>query len=460
MKNRTSGNVGLSLLVWLVCCLTLAGACWAAEPQKSASPLIQQVVPATTDVKPVSDLTPALQKEIKDHPSSQQKVKPGLSISGSATPASGRRLTTEPQKRSEELSISGGKAATLPVPQKAAVQAVDLPQIAEGSLASLFVTHPKQGDFMVEGGEFTLQWSAVGNIPQKCVNIDLFKGIFHIQPIARSVCVNGYNWQLPPGVSGNDYEIRIRTLDNAYSDDSDPFPILTSLPDLRISNLHIQPANPDMRDAITVSGVIQNDGHGTAPSSKASVKMTSGIWMSPVHVLDVPTLSFGPYGHLPFSVTFDPVVVSELTVSVNLDTHNQVTEADEGNNLTQLTFPLVKLSNLKVCVNDEIYNTLGQTKIPILIKNYSFVPVGPTVCRSWVSNHGSENHNVPALGAFESHTVYRSERFKVAGWRSYSAEVDYGDIVRESYETDNIATGKVHAAGILGSHPIPSPQCN
>ncbi len=323
----------------------------------------------------------------------------------------------------------------------------------------MFLTSPSQGDFMVQGGQFVIQWSGAGNIPQKCVNLDLFKGISHIMPIATNVCINGYNWQLPPGMFGTGYKVRLRTIDNAYSDDSDPFSILSSQPDLQITNLHIQPSSPDMRDPITVQGVILNSGHGTSANTMAVVRLqtTSGNWSTQKN-LSIPSMPFGPGAHLPFSETFDNVVTTELTASVEVDPQNQVTEADENNNSAAITFPVTGLPNLKVCVNKEIYNTLGKMNIPILIKNYSNEPVGPTVCRSWINNHGHESHNVPALGPFESYEVFRSARFNVAGWRSYSATVDYGDTIRESWENDNVSEGRIHAAGLLGSHPMPWPQ--
>lgn len=176
--------------------------------------------------------------------------------------------------------------------------------------------------------------------------------------------------------------------------------------------------------------------------------------------LNIPSLSFGPGAHQPFSITFDPVAVTELTVTAEVDVQNIVAEYSESNNIEQLVVPVKRLPNLIVCVNEEIYNTLGRTSIPILVKNYSFEPVGPTVCRVWVKNHGSVNHNVPALDPFESYRFSRSERFNIAGWRSYSATIDYGNAIREFREDDNVATGRIHASGVAGSHPIPQPDCN
>lgn len=382
----------------------------------------------------------------------------GNSKSGNVKPASGRTLAPgiglqgkrqAPSKQppGSATGITSAHPATSGVPGKLA------------TLGAITITRPHQGDFMVEGGQFVLQWSGLGHIEEKCVDLDLFQGLSHVAPIAQNVCVNGYNWQLPQGMHGINYKIRLRTIDNALMDDSDTFSIISAQPDLSVTNIHIQPAAPDMADSITVSGVIQNTGHGTSASTYAIVRLQTGNW-SKEKTLNIPSLAFGPNAHLPFSITFDPVATTELTATVEVDVQNHVVEADEANNTGQIVFPVARLPNLKVCVNEEIYNTLGETNIPVLIKNYSFEPVGPTVCRVWVNNHGSVNHNVPALGPFESYRFSRSERFNVAGWRSYSATVDYGDAIRESYENDNVAVGKIHASGIAGSHPVPLPECN
>lgn len=371
----------------------------------------------------------------------------GPSKSGNAKPASGRTLTPSKQPSVAVKGITTTQPAASGIPIKLA------------AMGAMTITRPHQGDFMVEGDQFVLQWSGLGHIEEKCVNLDLFQGLSHVQPIARNVCVNGYNWQLPQGVYGINYKIRLRTIDNALMDDSDTFSIISAQPDLTVTNIHIQPATPDMADNITVSGVIQNSGHGTSAVTNAVIRLQTGNW-STEKTLNIPSLSFGPNAHLPFSMTFDPVATTELTATVEVDVLNRVVEADETNNTGQMVFPVARLPNLKVCVNEEIYNTLGKTQIPVLVKNYSYEPVGPSVCRVWVHNHGSADHNVPALGPFESYRFSRGVRFNTAGWRSYSATVDYGDAIRESYENDNVATGRVHAAGIAGSHPIPQPNCN
>lgn len=377
----------------------------------------------------------------------KDQVGSGRSKSGSGKPASGRTLALSKQPTGAAKGVIASQPAASGVPAKLATP------------GALTITRPGQGDFMVEGHPFVLQWSGLGNIQEKCVHLDLFQGLSHVASIARNVCVNGYNWHLPQGLYGINYKIRLRTIDNALMDDSEPFSIISAQPDLSVTNLHIQPAAPDMADNITVSGVIRNSGHGTSASTNATIRLQAGNW-STEKTLNIPSLAFGPNAHLPFSKTFDPVAAAQLTATVQVDVQNQVAEADENNNTGQLVFPVVKLPNLKVCVNEEIYNTLGRTSIPILVKNYSSEPAGPSVCRVWVHNHGSVNHNVPALGPFESYRFSRSERFTVAGWRSYSATVDYGDTIRESYENDNVADGRIHAAGIAGSHPIPQPQCN
>ncbi len=323
--------------------------------------------------------------------------------------------------------------------------------------AAISITRPTQGDFMVEGDQFVLQWSGFGNVQEHCVNIYLLRGS-ESTSIAENVCVNGYQWQLPSGVFGTGFKIHIKTIDNALEDKSVPFSIISSQPDLRVGNIHIQPANPDMLDDITVVGDIQNSGHGTATSSKATVKLKSGSWTSNVEVVDIPTLVFGPNAHQPFSVTFSPPHSSppnnrptslDITAIITADTQSQVTEADEGNNQKQKTFSLVPLTNLIPAIRDEVQTGMSKrVKIKFRVKNHSPVQVGSTICRTWIEKKGHENHNVPALGPGAAYVFHRSVFFASAGWRNYSLKVDYGDNIREGYEDDNVKTGRIHARGL------------
>ena len=337
------------------------------------------------------------------------------------------------------------------------------------TLAGLNITRPTQGDFMVEGDPFVLQWSGIGKIQEHCVNIYLTKVMrsHDNRTIAENVCINGYQWQVPSGVSGTGFMIRIRTIDNILEDVSVPFSILSSQPDLSVTNLHIQQTNPDMRDDITVLGVVQNSGHGTVASSRAMVKLQSGDWTSNPVLVNVPTLVFGPNAREPFSVTFPPPHSSppenrpsslDITAVVTADIQGQVTEADEGNNQAQITFHLAPLPNLIPGISDEVHKGMSKkVKIQFALTNHSSVPVGATVCRTWIEKKGHRNHNVPALGSGESHVFTREVFFAVAGWRDYSLKVDYGDNVREGYEDDNVKTGRIHAKSGVNVKPVKLP---
>ena len=191
--------------------------------------LARQVTPQRTPKTLASpDSAPRLPKKSIKSPAT----------SSSAVPASGRTLSTNPRMQAEGVSIPGAGTVSIPQRQQSAMSAAGIPNIAESDLSSIFITKPDQGDFMVEGGQFAIQWSAAGNIPNKCVHIDLFQGIYHVTNIAHNVCVNGYNWQLPTGMFGTNYEIRIRTADNAYTDDSESFSILSATPDLKVGTVH------------------------------------------------------------------------------------------------------------------------------------------------------------------------------------------------------------------------------
>ena len=89
-----------------------------------------------------------------------------------------------------------------------------------------------------------------------------------------------------------------------------------------------------------------------------------------------------------------------------------------------------------------------RVKIKFRVKNNSTVPVGPSVCRTWIKKKGHDNHNVPALQPGEDYDFHRTVFFATAGWRDYSLKVDYGNNIIEVYEDDNVNTGRIHARGL------------
>lgn len=378
------------------------------------------------------------------------------SVAKDSTPSSGLPSRSGTPALSKQVPPGANSAHIV---ETTASAATGIPKVNTAP-AAMNITSPAQGDFMVEGDQFVLQWSGFGNVQEHCVNIYLRQAMRSEDnmTIAENVCVNGYQWQLPAGVHGTGFMIHIKTIDNALEDKSAPFSILSSQPDLRVTNFHIQQANPDMCDDITVVGVIQNSGHGTATGSQATVKLQSGDWTSNVEVVNIPTLVFGPNAHQPFSVTFPPPHSSppnnrptsfNISARVTVDSQGQVTEADEGNNQEQITFSLAPLTNLMPEIRDEVQTGMSKrVKIRFTVRNHSSVQVDPTICRSWIEKKGHENHNVPALGPGDTHVFTRSVFFATAGWRDYSLKVDYGDNIEEGYEDDNIKTGRIHARGL------------
>lgn len=361
---------------------------------------------------------------------SSQVLSPSMSQSGV------KKDVTSPQRVGTKISNASGS-------------------IRSTGLSSMTITSPVLGDFMVEAGQFVLQWSGFGNIPEKCVNIDLVRKYTsgggrigeETTTIARNICVNGFNWRLLPGMSGTGYKIRIETIDNAFTDDSDTFSILAVLPDLIVTNLHIQPANADLRDDITVTGVIQNSGHGTSDST--IFRVSNG---NELRYVNLPSLAFGPGAQYPFSETFGPSLpgVTNRIITVEVDPQGVVSEADENNNIKQISFALVALPNLISGLTDEVRTDMWKrTEIQFWVKNISSEPVAASVCRTWISKKGHETHNIPPLGSLETYAFHRSVTFVLAGWRDYSINADYGDTVRESHEDDNATTGRIHAKSVL-----------
>lgn len=90
---------------------------------------------------------------------------------------------------------------------------------------SITVTNPKSGDVWCKGKKFTITWTKNGNM-NSTVKIRLMKngtkllGITDATPNDKE-----YVWTVPTNIADGTYQIRVKTVDNQVSDDSDFFQI-------------------------------------------------------------------------------------------------------------------------------------------------------------------------------------------------------------------------------------------
>lgn len=338
----------------------------------------------------------------------------------------------------------------------------------EQPLGKLTITSPKAGDYLVAGREFVIQWSAEGYVPEKCVQIAYIQmpfGPFEINP---RVCVNGYRWNVPPNMLGDNYYIRITTLDQKIKAQSIRFAILSSKPDLDFYSWNTTPKEPTTldRDKLKLNAIIINRQAGKSAPCQARITFGPKYGNSSQlvsKIFDVPALNLGDRHtiSLPWPSSL-PLTPGGYSFQVDLDITHVVDEQSEGNNHIDQYVLVQGLSNLVICVKDRLEAiTTKEAKLKAIVKNTGEVTSGISVARWWIEGHGTQNFNVPNLGPGQTYEIKREITWLTGGTDNFTVEVDKNNQVRELSETDNVKNGTIHRH-VWGTPVAPfdnSPKC-
>ncbi len=142
----------------------------------------------------------------------------------------------------------------------------------------------------------------------------------------------GY-WQLrtPDGTRfGQIIYVEIEAVAPAVTDT--PTPTLTPVPkpDLKITDIRVEPGTP-LRDLpVTIYATVKNRGGADAPASKIGVSVPGAGG-----TVNIPALAAGATHEANFGFTMD---AANYTVEVRADVDDQVNESDEGNNIATKDF--------------------------------------------------------------------------------------------------------------------------
>ena len=335
-------------------------------------------------------------------------------------------------------------------------------------LGKLTITSPKQGDHLVAGREFVIQWSGEGFIPEKCVRITYIQmpfGPFEINP---KVCVNGYRWNVPPNMLGDNFYIRITTLDQKIDTQSGRFSVLSSKPDLTFDSWSTTPKEPTSldRDKLKLNATIINQQAGKSMPCQARITFGPKYGNSSQlvsKIFDVPALNIGDRYTISLSwPPSAPLSPGGYSFQVDLDITHVVDEQSEGNNHIDQYVLVQGLANLVVCVKDRLEAiTTKEAKLKAVVKNTGEVTSGISVARWWIEGHDTQLFNVPNLGPGQTYEIKREVTWLTGGTDNFTVEVDKNNQVRELSETDNVKNGTIkrHVWGTPVAPFDNSPKC-
>jgi CARDB len=353
--------------------------------------------------------------------------------------ASGKQYTEE-LKSGEYQSLSKPK-----VPQKLAPQpGPGDPPPPPPNMGTINVTSPKAGDHVFQGTDLEIKLQGQGNIPEPCYGIYLYQGSTQVMHIVLQKCGPTHTWHVPSTVSGPDFRIRIITLDNNIMAESASFPILTSAPDLSVTNVHINPANPDTADTITFHANVSNGGMTRADGVRAEMKIQAPDNSETIYRITLPGLAFGD--HRPVQKSFRLPKAGQYTVSLTAEvTLSTALETRMDNNTATAALQVAGLPDLRVCLHQTRNVQIDHWEyINVNVENIGEATSPSTTLDIWIDNRGTETIQVPGLIPGSHNIGHRYEMWiSRSPSRDYWAEVDPDNNVRESDEGNNKKTGVI-----------------
>ncbi len=357
------------------------------------------------------------------------------------------------------FTVSSIAANVVTIPKSPSVK---IPKLA----GKIIITSPHKGDYFVAGNTVKIRWKSIGHIPEKCVSINLFKGLSNVEELTNKVCVNGFNWKIPINFTDGQYKIRLITKDKKILADSAVFPIIASKPDLSVRKIYVTPRYPDMGDNVKIGIEIINNGGFKSSNFKAEVviyKPDNKI-LYPKNTVNVKALtSLGGRKIVDIPVTLDRTQHGRYAVKVKLDTDNSVNEANENNNTKTYYFAAKALPNLVVCVDtDKRPRPLKKATIRAYVLNRGDVASKPcnltiAVQDDYYPKIHKYSRSIPAIkphGVYSAaHIRYRWANMDKSARRKYFyVFVDDKKQVKESSESDNLASGFYYLTRYGGKH--------
>ncbi len=152
---------------------------------------------------------------------------------------------------------------------------------APSKKASITVTSPHSGDTWSKGKTYIIKWTKSGSMNPN-VKIRLIQGGTKILSITNSTPNNGsYSWTVPDGLPTGNYQIRVKTVDNAVYNDSDKFKIEEPSAEPKPYIERISPVNVRVGDEIEIFGknfYSQNDHYVVCGDGHYSVTLKDLEW--------------------------------------------------------------------------------------------------------------------------------------------------------------------------------------
>ncbi|MCD4742852.1 MAG: PASTA domain-containing protein [Desulfobacteraceae bacterium] len=306
--------------------------------------------------------------------------------------------------------------------------------------------------YMFQGDQYEIKLKMEGQeyIPEPCYSILLYQEDTLVTDVALQKCGPTNMWLVPHAtqgynsipVLGSNYRLKLVTLDGAITAWSGNFSILSSGPDISVSNLHVTTSNPTSLEEITVRATITNGGKTTVDSVslELNVEATDGSTFT-FPFGSCSSLAFGNHCYIQKKIKVNRGGNYSLSANVKFMLAT-ATDTNLSNNTATGVMSVNGKPDLIICRYEKKYVQIGHyTPFNFNVKNVGDATSPQTTVRIVIPGKGTENCTVPSLIAGSENLCHtNSWMWLLPGKFWVTAEVDPENNVDERKENNNLSS--------------------
>ncbi len=307
--------------------------------------------------------------------------------------------------------------------------------------------------YMFQGDQYEIKLKMEGQeyIPEPCYSILLYQEDTLVTDVALQKCGPTNMWLVPHAtqgynsipILGNNYRLKLVTLDGAITAWSANFSILSSGPDISVSNLHVTTSNPTSLEEITVSARIANGGKTTVDGVSLELNVESqhdgSTFTFPFGSCS--SLAFGNHCYIQKKIKVNRGGYYSLSANVKFMLAT-ATDTNLSNKTATSAMSVNGKPDLIICRYEKKYVKIGHyTPFNFNVKNVGDATSPKTTVRIDIPGKGTETCTVPSLIAGSENLCHtNSWMWLLPGQFWVTAEVDPDNNVDERVENNNLSS--------------------
>ncbi len=370
--------------------------------------------------------------------SSMEKVK-GSKLIVKYTDSSGRLST-------HEMMISKYKIRTRKV------GGLNLAPVNNEQGRITFIKPGPNVGYMFQGDQYEIKLKMEGQeyIPEPCYSILLYQEDTLVTDVALQKCSPTHMWLVPHAtqgynsipILGSNYRLKLVTLDGAITAWSDNFSILSSGPDISVSNLHVTTSNPTSLEEITVRARVANGGKTTVDMVSLELNVVAPDGSTSTFPFgSCSSLVFGNHCYIQKKIKVNRGGNYSLSANVKFIMAT-ATDTNLSNNTATGVMSVNGKPDLIICMDRQQYVQIGRyTSFKANVMNVGDATSPKTTIRIVIPGKvkGTRSWIVPSLIAgSENLCITDSWVWLAPGQFWVNAEVDPDDNVDERVENNNL----------------------